>query len=234
VEAGPATPPIKVKLSEGVNLKHLVRELEGRLINDALNKPGETNRRRRGCSGQTDDVFREAQALRRNSSGLLDDRRGSLDEREFVWMKQSGCHRLWWSTTIRTRRNSLPTIWQREGFVPIQANSGAQCLKLVHENEVDVILARPYDARYGRLPGRQGAQDDPETAEIPIIMITARDDMDARPRDAPGGQRLPRQASIPPPTRQPRPRTARGSRDFSQWQPQQWIVSKAARKNRAQ
>ena len=29
---------------------------------------------------------------------------------------------------------------RREGFVPIQANSGAQCLKLVHENEVDVIL----------------------------------------------------------------------------------------------
>ncbi len=29
---------------------------------------------------------------------------------------------------------------QREGFVPITANSGAQCLKLVHENEVDVIL----------------------------------------------------------------------------------------------
>jgi len=29
---------------------------------------------------------------------------------------------------------------QREGFVAIEANSGAQCLKLVHENEVDVIL----------------------------------------------------------------------------------------------
>ena len=25
---------------------------------------------------------------------------------------------------------------QREGFVPIEANSGAQCLKLVHENEL--------------------------------------------------------------------------------------------------
>jgi DNA-binding NtrC family response regulator len=33
----PATPPIKVKLSDGgVNLNNLVRELEGRLINDAL------------------------------------------------------------------------------------------------------------------------------------------------------------------------------------------------------
>jgi DNA-binding response OmpR family regulator len=69
---------------------------------------------------------------------------------------------------------------QREGFVPIQANSGAQCLKMVHENEVDVILL------YLMMPDMDGFQvvkalrDDPETAEIPIIMITARDDMDAR------------------------------------------------------
>ena len=35
--ARPATPPVKVKLSDGkVNLNNLVRELEGRLINDAL------------------------------------------------------------------------------------------------------------------------------------------------------------------------------------------------------
>ena len=69
---------------------------------------------------------------------------------------------------------------QREGFVPIQANSGAQCLKMVHENEVDVILLDLM------MPGMDGFEvvkalrDDPITAEIPIIMITARDDMDAR------------------------------------------------------
>src|SRR5258708_29071796 len=69
---------------------------------------------------------------------------------------------------------------QREGFVPIQANSGAQCLKLVHENEVDVILL---DLMMPDMDGFQvvkALRDDPETAEIPIIMITARDDMDAR------------------------------------------------------
>ena len=39
--ARPATPPIKVKLSDGgVNLNNLVRELEGRLINDALKQTG--------------------------------------------------------------------------------------------------------------------------------------------------------------------------------------------------
>jgi DNA-binding NtrC family response regulator len=39
--AQPATPPIKVKLNDaGVNLNNLVRELEGRLINDALKQTG--------------------------------------------------------------------------------------------------------------------------------------------------------------------------------------------------
>jgi DNA-binding response OmpR family regulator len=69
---------------------------------------------------------------------------------------------------------------QREGFVPIEASSGALCLKLVHENEVDVILLDLM------MPGMDGFQvvkalkEDPMTAEIPIIMITARDDLDAR------------------------------------------------------
>src|ERR1700685_4720084 len=69
---------------------------------------------------------------------------------------------------------------QREGFVPIEANSGARCLKLVHENEVDVILL---DLMMPEMDGFQvvkALKDNPETAEIPIIMITARDDMDAR------------------------------------------------------
>ena len=69
---------------------------------------------------------------------------------------------------------------QREGFVPIEANSGAQCLKLVQENEVDVILLDLM------MPGMDGFQvvrelrANPVTAEIPVIMITARDDLDAR------------------------------------------------------
>jgi DNA-binding NtrC family response regulator len=37
----PTTPPLKVKLGDGgVNLNNLVRELEGRLINDALTQTG--------------------------------------------------------------------------------------------------------------------------------------------------------------------------------------------------
>jgi DNA-binding response OmpR family regulator len=69
---------------------------------------------------------------------------------------------------------------EREGFVPIVATSGAQCLKLVLENEVDVILL---DLMMPDMDGFQvvkALRDNPETAEIPIIMITARDDLDAR------------------------------------------------------
>ena len=69
---------------------------------------------------------------------------------------------------------------QREGFVPIEANSGAQCLKLVQENEVDVILL---DLMMPDMDGFQVVRElraNPVTAEIPVIMITARDDVDAR------------------------------------------------------
>jgi DNA-binding response OmpR family regulator len=74
----------------------------------------------------------------------------------------------------------LARYLQREGFVPIEANSGPQCLKLVHENEVDVILL---DLMMPDMDGFQvvkALRESPETADIPIIMITARDDLDAR------------------------------------------------------
>ena len=69
---------------------------------------------------------------------------------------------------------------RREGFVPIQANSGAQCLKLVHENEVDVILLDLMMPEMDGFEVVKALRNKPETAEIPIIMITARDDLDAR------------------------------------------------------
>jgi two-component system alkaline phosphatase synthesis response regulator PhoP len=69
---------------------------------------------------------------------------------------------------------------RREGFVAIEANSGAQCLKLVHENEVDVILLDLMMPEMDGFEVVKALRNNPETAEIPIIMITARDDLDAR------------------------------------------------------
>jgi DNA-binding response OmpR family regulator len=69
---------------------------------------------------------------------------------------------------------------QREGFAAIEASSGAECLRIVQEHPVDVILL---DLMMPEMDGFQvcrALKQDPGTAEIPVIMITARDDLDAR------------------------------------------------------
>jgi CheY-like chemotaxis protein len=69
---------------------------------------------------------------------------------------------------------------QREGYVAVEATSGSECLRIVRQHLVDVILLDLM------MPGMDGFEvcralkSDPNTAAIPIIMITARDDMDAR------------------------------------------------------
>jgi two-component system cell cycle response regulator len=69
---------------------------------------------------------------------------------------------------------------QREGFVAIEAISGAECVRIAQERPVDVILL---DLMMPDMDGFQvcrALKEDPRTAEIPVIMITARDDLDAR------------------------------------------------------
>jgi DNA-binding response OmpR family regulator len=69
---------------------------------------------------------------------------------------------------------------QREGYAAIEATSGAECLRIAREQPVDVILLDLM------MPGMDGFEvcralkDNAGTAEIPIIMITARDDLEAR------------------------------------------------------
>jgi DNA-binding response OmpR family regulator len=69
---------------------------------------------------------------------------------------------------------------QREGFTAIEAISGAECLRIVREHRIDVILL---DLMMPEMDGFQvcrALKQDPDTADIPVIMITARDDLDAR------------------------------------------------------
>ena len=69
---------------------------------------------------------------------------------------------------------------EREGFVPIEANSGADCLRLVQDEEVDVILL---DLMMPDMDGFQickALKENSATQEIPVVLITARDDMEAR------------------------------------------------------
>ena len=69
---------------------------------------------------------------------------------------------------------------RREGFSPIPARSGADCLKLARRSAADVILL---DLMMPKMDGFQvlrALKNDPLTLEIPVIMVTARDDIDAR------------------------------------------------------
>jgi DNA-binding response OmpR family regulator len=69
---------------------------------------------------------------------------------------------------------------RHEGFVPIAVNSGPECLKLAQQQDIDVILM---DLMMPDMDGFQvvrALKNSPDTADIPIIMITARDDLDAR------------------------------------------------------
>jgi DNA-binding response OmpR family regulator len=69
---------------------------------------------------------------------------------------------------------------QREGYAAIEAGSGQDCLRLLRDRTADLILLDLM------MPGMDGFEvcralkQNPRTAEIPIIMITARDDFDAR------------------------------------------------------
>ncbi len=68
----------------------------------------------------------------------------------------------------------------REGFVPVEAGSGSECLRMLQAKTVDLILL---DLMMPEMDGYQvvrALKNNPDTAEIPVIMITARDDIDAR------------------------------------------------------
>jgi DNA-binding response OmpR family regulator len=69
---------------------------------------------------------------------------------------------------------------QREGFGAIEAISGAECLRMALEHPVDVILLDLMMPDMDGFAVCRALKDNPQTAEIPIIMITARDDLDAR------------------------------------------------------
>jgi two-component system response regulator MprA len=66
----------------------------------------------------------------------------------------------------------------REGYAPIVARSGVECLRIVHARPVDLILLDVM------MPGMDGLQVAAalraERSSIPIILVTARDDTDTR------------------------------------------------------
>lgn len=69
---------------------------------------------------------------------------------------------------------------QREGFAAIEAISGAECLRIAQERPVDIILLDLMMPDMDGFAVCRALKENPRTAEIPVIMITARDDLDAR------------------------------------------------------
>ena len=69
---------------------------------------------------------------------------------------------------------------KREGFVALEAASGAACLRIVRENQVDVILLDLMMPEMDGFDVCRALKAEAVTADIPIIMVTARDDIDAR------------------------------------------------------
>jgi DNA-binding response OmpR family regulator len=70
---------------------------------------------------------------------------------------------------------------RREGFTPIEASSGAECLRILADaGPVDVILLDLMMPDMDGFAVCRALKRNPVTAEIPIIMVTARDDLDAR------------------------------------------------------
>ena len=69
---------------------------------------------------------------------------------------------------------------KREGFVPLEATSGAEALRLLGENTVDVILLDLMMPEMDGFAVMRELKRDPASAEIPVIMVTARDDLSAR------------------------------------------------------
>jgi CheY-like chemotaxis protein len=74
----------------------------------------------------------------------------------------------------------LARYLRREGFATLEALSGPQCLKLVGEHHVDVILLDLMMPEMDGFEVVRALKSDPATAEIPIIMVTARDDIESR------------------------------------------------------
>ena len=75
----------------------------------------------------------------------------------------------------------LARYLRREGFAAIEASSGAECLKLIAQGEiVEVILLDLMMPDMDGFAVVRALKNNPATVEVPVIMITARDDIDAR------------------------------------------------------
>ncbi len=69
---------------------------------------------------------------------------------------------------------------RREAFTVVEASSGAECLNVVKHAQPDIILLDLMMPEMDGFALCRALRADPATVEIPLILLTARDDVDAR------------------------------------------------------
>jgi DNA-binding response OmpR family regulator len=69
---------------------------------------------------------------------------------------------------------------RREGFAVVLVPSGTECLRLVKERQPDVILLDLMMPEMDGFAVCRALRAQADTAEIPLILLTARDDLEAR------------------------------------------------------
>lgn len=80
----------------------------------------------------------------------------------------------------RDSRDLLQHLLAREGYIAIAADGGPAALEILREHEIDVILLDVM------MPGMDGfavcreLKRAAHTADLPVILLTALDDLDAR------------------------------------------------------
>jgi CheY-like chemotaxis protein len=69
---------------------------------------------------------------------------------------------------------------KHDGFTTVKASSGIECLSIVQQRNIDLILLDLVMPEMDGFAVCLALKNNSKTAEIPIIMITARDDLEAR------------------------------------------------------
>lgn len=80
----------------------------------------------------------------------------------------------------RSALDILKRLIEREGFTPLMADSGARALEILATETVDVILL---DVMMPEMDGFQVCAElraREKTRDIPVILVTAKDDMETR------------------------------------------------------
>lgn len=79
-------------------------------------------------------------------------------------------------------RDILSRWLTREGYAPLQAASGAACLEMVAREDVDVIVMDVMMPNMDGLQICERLRADARWREIPVLLVTARDDLETRRR----------------------------------------------------